>query len=50
MMYFPGGSDSEASAYSAGDLGLIPGSGVHVKLKKKKKDSNELIHKIEIDS
>ena len=24
---FPGGSDSKASAYSAGDLGLIPGSG-----------------------
>ena len=24
---FPGGSDGKASAYSAGDLGLIPGSG-----------------------
>ena len=24
---FPGGSDSKASAYNAGDLGLIPGSG-----------------------
>ena len=24
---FPGGSDSKASAYIAGDLGLIPGSG-----------------------
>jgi len=24
---FPGGSDSKASPYSAGDLGLIPGSG-----------------------
>ena len=24
---FPGGSDSKESAYSAGDLGLIPGSG-----------------------
>ena len=24
---FPGGSDSKASAYSAGDLGSIPGSG-----------------------
>ena len=23
---FPGGSDSKASAYNAGDLGLIPGS------------------------
>ena len=25
--YFPGGSDGKASAYSAGDLGSIPGSG-----------------------
>jgi len=24
---FPGGSDGKASAYSAGDLGLIPRSG-----------------------
>ena len=24
---FPGGSDSKASAYNAGDLGSIPGSG-----------------------
>ena len=24
---FPGGSDGKASAYSAGDPGLIPGSG-----------------------
>ena len=24
---FPGGSDGKESAYSAGDLGLIPGSG-----------------------
>ena len=24
---FPGGSDGKASVYSAGDLGLIPGSG-----------------------
>ena len=24
---FPGSSDGKASAYSAGDLGLIPGSG-----------------------
>ena len=24
---FPGGSDSKASVYNAGDLGLIPGSG-----------------------
>ena len=24
---FPGGSDVEASAYNAGDLGSIPGSG-----------------------
>ena len=24
---FPGGSDGKASAYSAGDLGSIPGSG-----------------------
>ena len=24
---FPGGSDAKASAYNAGDLGLIPGSG-----------------------
>ena len=24
---FPGGSDSKASAYNEGDLGLIPGSG-----------------------
>ena len=24
---FPGGSDGRASAYNAGDLGLIPGSG-----------------------
>ena len=26
-MDFPGGSDSEESAYNAGDLGLIPGLG-----------------------
>ena len=26
-MDFPGGSDSKASVYNAGDLGLIPGSG-----------------------
>ena len=26
-MGFPGGSDGEVSAYSAGDPGLIPGSG-----------------------
>ena len=26
-MGFPGGSDSKASAYKAGDPGLIPGSG-----------------------
>ena len=26
-MDFPGGSDGEASAYNAGDLGSIPGSG-----------------------
>ena len=26
-MGFPGGSDSKESAYSAGDLGLVPGSG-----------------------
>ena len=26
-MDFPGGSDDTASAYKAGDLGLIPGSG-----------------------
>ena len=26
-VYFPGGSDSKASAYSAGDLGSTPGSG-----------------------
>ena len=26
-VYFPGGSDSKASAYNAGDLGSIPGSG-----------------------
>ena len=25
--YFPGGSDSKASVYNAGDLGSIPGSG-----------------------
>ena len=25
---FPGGSDGKASAYSAGDLGSIPGSGI----------------------
>ena len=24
---FPGGSDGKVSAYNAGDLGLIPGSG-----------------------
>jgi len=24
---FPGGADGKASAYNAGDLGLIPGSG-----------------------
>ena len=27
MMDFPGGSDSQVSAYNAGDLGSIPGSG-----------------------
>ena len=27
MEDFPGGSDSLASVYSVGDLGLIPGSG-----------------------
>ena len=27
FQHFPGGSDSKASAYNAGDLGLIPGSG-----------------------
>ena len=27
MLGFPGGSDGKASAYSAGDLGSIPGSG-----------------------
>ena len=26
-MGFPGGSDSKESAWNAGDLGLIPGSG-----------------------
>ena len=25
--YFPGGSDGKVSAYNAGDLGSIPGSG-----------------------
>ena len=25
--YFPGGSDSKASAYNVGDTGLIPGLG-----------------------
>ena len=28
LMDFPGGSDGKASAYNAGDLGLIPGSGI----------------------
>ena len=27
MIYFPDGSDSKASAYNAGDVGSIPGSG-----------------------
>ena len=27
FMDFPGGSDDKASAYNAGDPGLIPGSG-----------------------
>ena len=27
LMDFPGGSDGKASAYSVGDLGLIPGLG-----------------------
>ena len=27
LLSFPGGSDGKASAYNAGDLGLIPGSG-----------------------
>ena len=27
MMNFPGSSESTVSAYNAGDLGLIPGSG-----------------------
>ena len=28
LTYFPGGSDSKSSACDAGDLGLIPGSGM----------------------
>ena len=28
MMSFPGGSDGKESICSAGDLGLIPGSGI----------------------
>ena len=28
LMDFPGGSDGKASAYSVGDLGLIPGLGI----------------------
>ena len=28
VRYFPGGSDGRASAYNAGDLGLIPGLGI----------------------
>ena len=28
-MDFPGGSDGKASAYSSGDLGLIPGLGTY---------------------
>ena len=28
MQGFCGGSDGKASAYNAGDLGLIPGSGI----------------------
>ena len=27
LLHFPGGSDSKGSAFNAGDLGLIPGSG-----------------------
>ena len=27
LQHFPGGSDSKASVYNEGDLGLIPGSG-----------------------
>ena len=27
VLDFPGGSDGKESAYNAGDLGLIPGSG-----------------------
>ena len=27
IMDFPGGSDGKASAYNAGDLGSVPGSG-----------------------
>ena len=27
QFYFPGGSDSKASVYNAGELGSIPGSG-----------------------
>ena len=27
ILLFPGGSDGEATAYNAGDLGLIPGWG-----------------------
>ena len=51
MIYFPGSSDGKVSVYNVGDPGLIPGSGLNVKLKQtKKNDSNELIHKIEIDS
>ena len=30
-MYLPGGSDGKASAYNAGDLGSIPGSGRSLK-------------------
>ena len=31
MMSFPGGSEGKVSAYNAGDLGLIPGSGRSLK-------------------
>ena len=30
-MGFPGGSDGKGSAYNAGDLGSVPGSGDHLK-------------------
>ena len=45
-MGFPGGSEGEESACNAGDLGLIPGSGISPPEKQMATHSNILAWKI----